>query len=251
MADRSGVAGGAQHFAWLEKVEPGRIASVLSDESARVGAIVLSHIDRTHAAKVLGGIDAKARGRIAAAMSGAQKTPAAVLEQIAGALREKVYQDAPAADTTPDTVHAPAEPAPGMVQYGGPEVAAAILRYAAPEVRRNLQQQEPDLFGKLKRLMFTFDDFAHTPDRGLQILFGEVDIHELALALKVAEPALRRRILGAMSHRRAQLVEDEIERLGRVRMRDIEEARSNIVDRALALQAHGRVVLGDEEELVD
>ncbi len=239
MADRSGVAGGAQHFAWLEKVEPGRIASVLSDESARVGAIVLSHIDRTHAAKVLGGIDAKARGRIAAAMSGAQKTPAAVLEQIAGALREKVYQDAPA------------EPAPGMVQYGGPEVAAAILRYAAPEVRRNLQQQEPDLFGKLKRLMFTFDDFAHTPDRGLQILFGEVDIHELALALKVAEPALRRRILGAMSHRRAQLVEDEIERLGRVRMRDIEEARSNIVDRALALQAHGRVVLGDEEELVD
>jgi flagellar motor switch protein FliG len=98
--------------------------------------------------------------------------------------------------------------------------------------------------------MYTFDDFLQSPDRTLQVVFSEAETGQIALALRVAVPKLTERVLRNMSDRRAALVRDEMERRDRVRMRDIDQARQNIVDRAVELQRAGKVLLSEEDDIV-
>jgi flagellar motor switch protein FliG len=249
MADRSrspsparstGAPGGEGNpLAFLNQVEPSVLGEALGQENVRTVAAVVANLDRVVAAKVLANLPAALRKQITAAIGAARQIPREALETIAESLRQRIHSGGDRKAS-----------APGMIQYGGPEVAAAILRYASPEVKRNLREHEPELFGRLRRLMFTFDDFRRTPDRSLQVLFAEVETRTLALALRVADPEVKKRILRNMSHRRADLVEDELERLGRVRMRDIEEAQTNILDQAMALQQAGRLILDEDQDVV-
>ncbi|MFH0911512.1 MAG: FliG C-terminal domain-containing protein [Planctomycetota bacterium] len=225
-------------FDFLEGVDPRQLSAALSRENLRTVAVVLAHIDRMLAAKVLADFKPVLRREVIQLMRSTQTIPVATLRTVAESLRERL---------------APAKAAPkgprGVVQFGGPEVAAAILRYASPEVRRNFARAEPKLFRALSRFMFTFDDFSRAADHALQIVFAEVEVRTLALALKVAAPELRRRILENMSHRRAALIEEELERLGRVSLKEIESAQKSIVDLAIDMQAKGRILLDRNGEL--
>lgn len=238
--DRNASPANRKALDFLQKMDPHRLSRALQGESATTIAVVLGGIDRVQAAKVLADLPAEERRTVAAAMTQARALPEPVVSEIAAGLREKL-QAAPAR---------PKQAAPGMVTYGGPTVAASILRYAPESVRRNVQEAEPDLFAQLQHIMFTFDDFQHVPDRSLQIVFAEVETQALAMALKVSTPSLRQRILHSMSARRAALVEDELERLERLRMSDVEAAQQGIIDIAQEMQRRGRVVLDQGDAVV-
>ena len=237
-------AGGRRCFEFLKRVHRPRLIEELGRESLRTVAAVLAHCDPVLSAQVLAGLPSSLQRGAVSAMKAARGLPQEVLEDLAATLRKRLA----APKTAPET---PGRPAPGMIRYGGPAVAAAILGQASPEVRRNLQQNEPGLFRELTGMLFTFEDFLRTPPESLQTVFAEVETQTLALALKVATPALRKRILGSMSHRRADLITDELERRERVSLRQIEEARQAIVDRALDLQKQGRVLLDPDAETAE
>ncbi len=107
-----------------------------------------------------------------------------------------------------------------------------------------MAERDPALCEAIKNLMFVFEDVQSLDDRSLQRLLREMDTKELALALKAASGELRTRLTGVMSQRAAEALNEEMEMLGPVRMRDVEAAQSNIVAQIRRLEEAGEIVIG-------
>jgi flagellar motor switch protein FliG len=226
-------------FAFLSDANISRIKEELGKENIRTIAAILGNIDRVLSTKILASFQPVLQQQIVAAMKSKPQINRQVLHDIAEGLRKRLYSPP-----------APKKPSPGMVTYGSPELAATIMRYASDEVRKNLHDNDPELFNSLKKLMFKFDDFINTPDRSLQAVFSEANSTQTALALKVAMPNLKKRILSNISPRRADIIKDEMERNQKVGLKDIEQARQNIVDFALEMQRCGKVILDESENVI-
>lgn len=132
-----------------------------------------------------------------------------------------------------------------IIRYGGLALAAEIVRYAGPALRQLLQKEEPKLYAELRKRMFVFEDLELSSSEALGLVFMEVDPKIAALSLRFASPRLQERAMQAVSSRRAQLIEDEIERSRheRVRVRDIEAAQAKVLEVALQLQQAGKILI--------
>jgi flagellar motor switch protein FliG len=142
-----------------------------------------------------------------------------------------------------------------MSSSGGPAAVAAILNHVASSLEKVLldgvQAKDAALCDQIKNLMFVFEDIATLDGRALQRLLRDVDSKELALALKAASEELKRKIMGAMSQRAVQALQDEMEMMGPTRMRDVEAAQTSIVAMVRQLEESGEIVLnGGEDDLV-
>jgi flagellar motor switch protein FliG len=120
------------------------------------------------------------------------------------------------------------------------------------EVLANLEQQNPELAERVQQAMFTFEDLVKLDDRSLQRVLREVDMRELALALKGASEELKDKIFRNMSQRAAQILREEMDYMGPVRLRDVTVAQRRIVDIVRKLEEAGEVTIprGGEEVLV-
>lgn len=237
-------------FSFLRDLRPTELSNILCRESAKVAAVVLTYFDRTRSAQVLADFPPHFQKEVVREMRSARNTPREVLTLIASGLRENMKKpprsSSPAA-TLPSAAHG--KPAGKKVCFGGPEVAAAILRFASIDTRELIQKNDPDLWATLQNRMYTFDDFLHSPHRSLQLIFQEVEVKTMALALKAVIPALKKRIYSNISQRRAALVEEELARIGRLNMSEIEAAQQDIINHALNLQRNGMVILDEREAI--
>lgn len=141
---------------------------------------------------------------------------------------------------------APPAPAPkGGHPIDGMGIAAGILRHAPRELRMRIAEEEPELFARLRKRMFSFDDLERTPPDSLGLVFTEIEPETAALALRFASPRLIQRAMASVSSRKADLIRDEIERSAqaRVRLESVEEAQNDVLETALSLQAAGRIVI--------
>jgi flagellar motor switch protein FliG len=143
----------------------------------------------------------------------------------------------------------------GMNSAGGPATVASVLNYVASSLEKvlldNVSAKDQALCDQIKNLMFVFEDIGTLDNRALQRLLRDVDSKELATGLKAASADLRQKITGAMSQRAVQALNDEMEMMGPVRMRDVETAQTNIVAMVRKLEESGEIVLsGGEDDLV-
>jgi len=117
----------------------------------------------------------------------------------------------------------------------------------------HLERENPELATEIKNLMFVFDDIIMLDDRSMQRVLKEVDSKVLALALKSASPETRDKFLRNMSKRAAEMISEEIQFMGPVKLRDVEEAQQKIVDSVRRLEDAGEVVIsgrGGGDEIV-
>jgi len=139
-----------------------------------------------------------------------------------------------------------------MSVAGGPEAVAAVLNRLPGSVEKDLLggigNKDPELCDAIKNLMFVFEDISRLDDRGLQRLLRDVQMKELALALKAASDGLKQRILPLMSTRAADALREEMEFLGPVRLRDVETAQANIVRMVRSLEEAGEIVIGGGDD---
>ena len=140
---------------------------------------------------------------------------------------------------------------------GGVQAAAGILnlsdRSTEKGILESLETDDPDLVEQIRRLMFVFEDIMLVNDKGIQSVLKEVDNDELALALKTASDDLKNKIFGNMSERAAQLIKEDMEYMGPVRLSDVEGAQQKIVDVVRRLEDAGYIIItgrGGESELV-
>lgn len=225
-------------FGFLHKVDPQNILTFLMDEHPQTIAMVLSHLPPSQAASVLGGLPP---GR-----------QLAVVERIAemGQTSPEAVDEAEKALTT------------RMAQFmnqayqkvGGVEAVAGILNVSDRSTERNifdgLSTSKANLVHEIRRLMFVFEDLIKLSDKDIQTVLKNVETNQWALALKGASQPLQDKILGNLSQRAADMLREEIDFLGKVRLSEVEAMQQKIADIVRTLEDSGQLArpTGDQEE---
>jgi flagellar motor switch protein FliG len=221
---------GLEALKWMEAKA---VAQVLRNEHPQIIAIVLSYLDADQAAEVLTQLNEGTRAEILmriATLDGVHPTALDELDQVL----EKQFAGGSGAKSASG--------------FGGPKVAASILNLVGGAQEGTIMAQiakvDEPLSQKLQDLMFVFEDLNDVDDRGMQELLREVPGDKLIIALKAADEKLKEKIFKNMSERAAQMMKDDLEARGPVRLSEVEAAQKEILVTARKMGEEGRLQLG-------
>ena len=216
----------------ISDMEPRQIYNLVRHEQAQTVALVLSFIHPDKAAAVFSLIPPDQRERILERLATLAPTPIEVVEKVVGVLNAKLGVRQTRA----------------LNQSGGTKTAADILnsmeKTAGKSLLLSIEEHNPDLCQSIRQKMFTFEDLAALEPQALQRILREVDMRDLAMALKTASDKLKTTLLGCISKRAAETVQEEITYMGPVRLRDIESAQMRVIDAVRKLETDGDIELG-------
>jgi flagellar motor switch protein FliG len=219
----------------LKWMEPRAIAEIIRLEHPQILAIVISYLDPDLAAKVLAELPKDVQTEVLmriAQLDGVQ--PEAL-----GKLDEMLEMQIAGKGTSVSA------------SLGGPKTAASILNFMPAAMLDELRQADEGLATRLQDLMFTFEDMIKIDDKGIQAVLREVDSAKLVVALKGADAALVDKFLKNMSSRAAEMLRDDLEARGPVRLSEVEEAQREILAITRKLAEAGTVILnGGSEQYV-
>jgi flagellar motor switch protein FliG len=230
----------SDRFGRLRRADPQQLGSTLRGEHPQTIALILAHLDPAHVAQILRELDTALGGEVMYRIARMEK----VSPEMISLVERAIGSEAEMAFTQ------------GMSSVGGPAAVAAVLNLVSTslekEVLEAVSDRDPGLSDQIKNLMFVFEDLSALDDKSLQRLLREIDVKQLALALKAASPELKQRIMGVMSQRAVAGLKEEIEFLGPVKMRDVEASQADIVAKVRALEETGEIVLsaGSEDVIV-
>ncbi|MBI5366249.1 MAG: flagellar motor switch protein FliG [Planctomycetes bacterium] len=231
----------AAPFRFLSRAEPENLVAFLQDEHPQTIALILAHLPSVQAAAVLRGLAPRVQVDVAHRMATLERTSPDILLRVEKALAKKFAA----------LVHTEHR------KIGGAEAVAALLNHAdrATEhaILEGISEQDPDLVDRIQKLLFVFEDLARVNDRGVQNLLKEVEMDQLALALKNASTELQEKFFTNMSARAVEQLREEIAFMGPVRVGDVFAAQQQIVDVARRLEEAGELIIlgrGSGEDIV-
>lgn len=133
-------------------------------------------------------------------------------------------------------------------EIGGPKSAADILNFVdrnnEERILTEIEEMYPDLAEQIRNLMFTFEDCKKIDDKGIQTVLKEVPRDQLVMSLKTASPELRDLLFRNVSQRAAQMIKEDLDAMGPVKVKDVEKAQQGIVDIVRRLEAEGKIAIG-------
>jgi flagellar motor switch protein FliG len=235
------IRGPAGRTLWdkLGNVDEAMLASYLKHESPQTIAVVLSKIRSEHAARVLASLPEDAAVETLMRMLRMEVVQKDILNDVEQTLRDEFMSNLVRTQ-----------------RRDNHEIMAEIFNFLdrATETRflKLLEERNKESADRIRALMFTFEDLAKLAGPGIQTLLRNVDNAKVALALKAASEKLRELFFGNMSERAAKILRDDMESMGPVRLRDVEEAQMMLVNTAKDLAAAGEVFIADgkDDELV-
>jgi flagellar motor switch protein FliG len=228
-------------FSFLQRAESENLLTFIQDEHPQTIALILCHLPHHKAAEILAGLSLQKQIEVIKRIANMEQTNPEVIREVErgleGRLANMLVQS--------------------MEKAGGVPTVSEILNLAdrATEkaILEGLEAEDADLVEQIRRLMFVFEDIKMVNDKGIQAVLKEVDNEELALALKTASEELKAKIFRNMSERAAQLIKEDMQYMGPVRVSDVEAAQQRIVDVVRRLEESGDLVIegrGGEEQLV-
>ncbi len=230
-----------QPFSFLQKTEKENLVMFLQEEHPQTIALVLSHLPAGMATDILQGLPTERQIEVVQRVATMDQTSPDVIKEVERGLEKRLA---------------------GLVserfeRVGGVAAVAEILNMAGRAMEKaileGLEEQSPQLVEQIRRLMFVFEDVIRVNDKGIQAVLKDVDNEELALALKTASDDLKEKIFKNMSERAAQLIKEEMEFMGPVRISDVESAQQKIVEVVRRLEDAGEVVIagrGGEKDMI-
>ena len=221
-------------------VHPTQLSTFLADEHPQTIALVLAYLEPQTAAAVISNLPPELRPEVAERLATMGSTPPDVIRRVEAVLQRKLSSIASQELSAAGGVKSLVE----VLQWVDRNTERAIFDY--------LNDTNPELAEEIRKLMFTFEDLLQLDDRAIQQVLKEVDMKELALALKGASDALKEKIFRNMSERAVNMLKEEIEFMGPVRVRQVEEAQQRIVSIVRRLEEAGEIVIsrGGEEEML-
>lgn len=232
LIDRILLGGNTSGLDSLKWMEPRAVADVIRYEHPQIQAIVVAYLDPDQAGEVLGHFDHKVRLDIMLRVSALNTIQPAALKELNTILEKQFSGSSNTSRTT----------------MGGVKRAADIMNFLDSSVEGPLldaiRELDQDLSGKIEDLMFVFDNLADVDDRGIQSLLREVSSDVLVLALKGADEAIKEKIFKNMSKRASELLRDDLEAKGPVRISEVETAQKEILTIARRMAEAGEIVLG-------
>jgi flagellar motor switch protein FliG len=221
----------SDRFGRLRRADPQQLSNTLRGEHPQTIALILAHLDPAHVAAIIREFDPSLGGDVMFRIARMEK----VSPEMISLVERAIGNEADLAFSQ------------GMSSVGGPAAVAAVLNLVSSSLEKEVldlvAEKDPHLSDQIKNLMFVFEDLSSLDDKSLQRLLREVDVKQLALALKAASPELKTRIMGTMSQRAVAGLKEEMEYLGPVKMRDVEAAQTDIVSKVRALEETGEIVL--------
>jgi flagellar motor switch protein FliG len=220
----------------LKKASPDILLSVLRGEHPQTVALILAHLDTKQAAGVIELMEPELAADVLFRVARMEKVAPEMLAIVEQGLASK-------ADLSLSQE---------MKLSGGPEAVANVLNLASATVEKQLMEsiggRDAGLAQQIKGFMFVFEDLRLLDNRSMQRILRDVDSKELALALKAVSPELKEKILTNMSERAAAALQEEIEFLGPVKVRDVEGAHTRIIQVVRGLEEAGEVSIARGEE---
>lgn len=218
-------------FDFARRADPAQILNFIQNEHPQTIALILSYLDPAQAGQVLSELPQEIQADIAKRIAIMDATPPEVIHEVEQVLERKlsssVIQD--------------------YTQTGGVEALVEVLhevdRSTEKTILDALAVQNPELAEEIKKRMFVFEDIVTLDNRAIQRVIRECANEDLILALKASSDEVKEIVFRNMSTRMAETIKEEMEFLGPVRLRDVEEAQSRIVDIIRRLEETGEIII--------
>ena len=225
-------------FEFIRKTDPSQLLNFIQDEHPQTIALILSYLPASQASMVVSSLPPEKQADVARRIAQMDRTSPDVIKQVEKVLERKlsslVNQD--------------------YTIVGGVDAIVSILnsvdRGTERHIMETLEVEEPELADEIRKKMFVFEDILSLDDRAIQRVLRDVDNSDLALALKGATEEVQNVILNNLSKRLAVMIKEDMEYMGPVRMKDVEEAQQKIVNIIRKLEDSAEIVIarggGDE-----
>ncbi len=218
-------------FAFLQKAESDHLLTFIQDEHPQTIALIVSHLPFHKSAEILSGLPAQKQIEVVKRIANMEQTNPEVIREVERGLESRLSNML----------------TQRLEKTGGVETVAEVLnlvdRSTEKGILEGLETDDPDLVESIRRLMFVFEDILLVNDKGIQSVLKEIDNDELALALKTASDELKEKIFKNMSERAMELIREDMEYMGPVRVSDVESAQQRIVDVVRRLEEAGEIVI--------
>lgn len=225
-------------FDFTRKTEPGQLLNFIQSEHPQTIALILAYLEPEKASAILSSLPPERQAEVAKRIAIMDTTSPDVIKEVERVLERKLSSLAPQE----------------MRSAGGVKSVVEIInrvdRATEKTIMETLEVQDPELAEEIKKLMFVFEDIVMIDDRSVQRVLREVETQDLALALKGASSEVSQKIFSNMSTRASDMLSEDIEFMGPVRLRDVEEAQQRIVNIIRRLEDANEIVVarggGDE-----
>jgi flagellar motor switch protein FliG len=218
-------------FDFIRKAEPGQLLHFIQNEHPQTIALILSYLPPEKASEVLSQLPEEIQTDVTRRIAFMDRTSPEVLREIERVLEKKL-------STFMGEEYA---------AIGGVDSVVNILnmsdRATEKAILEGLGENDPELVEEIRRKMFVFEDIVLLDDRSCQKVLREVDIPDLALALKGVEERIKEKVFSNLPKRTAAMLKDELEYLGPVRARDVEEAQQKVVNIIRQLEESGDIIV--------
>lgn len=227
-------------FDFARKADPGQILNFIQNEHPQTIALILSYLDPTQAGQILSELPQEVQADIARRIALMDSTSPEIINEVEQILERKL-----SATVTQD-----------YTQTGGVEAVVDVLNGVDRSTERTildaLEIQDPELAEEIKKRMFVFEDIVTLDGRAIQRVVRESDNEDLKLSLKVASDEVKEIVFRNMSKRMVETFQEEMEFMGPVRLRDVEEAQSRIVSVIRKLEETGDIVIarGGRDDII-
>ena len=222
----------------LQSLEPDHLSRLIKDEHPQTIAIILAHLKPQVASKVLTSLPDETTANVAIRIANLDKVMSGMVEEI-----NKVFENILEEKRSTRT-H----------KMGGVNQLADILNQttgnSAQRILEEIDKSSPELAAEVKQQMFVFEDLILIDDRGLQKVLRNVETQELAVALKAASEEVKEKIFRNMSERAAEMLREEVEEMGPVRIKEVEDAQQRITKIIQDMEEKGELIIsgrGGEE----
>jgi len=218
-------------FDFARKADPGQILNFIQNENSQTIALVLAYLQSDQASIILSALPQEKQAEVAKRIALMDSTSPEVITQVERVLEQKL-----SATVTQDYTSA-----------GGIAAIVQILngvdRGTERTILDSLEIQDPELAEEIKKRMFVFEDIVNVDNRSIQRIIRDVENSDLQLALKVASEEVRDAIFRNMSKRMSDTFKEDMEFMGPVRLRDVEEAQTRIVATIRRLEEAGEIII--------
>ncbi|MFG6115121.1 flagellar motor switch protein FliG [Halobacillus sp. MO56] len=218
-------------FDFARKADPGQILNFIQNEHPQTIALVLSYLDSAQSAQVLSELPQEMQADIAKRIALMDSTSPEIISQV-----EQILERHLSSSGTQD-----------YTQTGGIPAVVEVLNGVDRSTERTildaLEIQDPDLAEEIKKRMFVFEDIVTLDNRAIQRVIREVENDDLRLSLKVASEEVKEIVFNNMSQRMAETFQEEMEFMGPVRLKDVEEAQTRTVAVIRRLEEVGEIVI--------
>ncbi|WP_160060420.1 flagellar motor switch protein FliG [Psychromonas sp. L1A2] len=238
LVDQIILGSGSKGLDSLKWMDARQVASIILNEHPQIQTIVLSYLDPEQSAEILTQFPEKVRLDLMMRIADLEEVQPAALQEL-NEIMEKQFAGQAGAQAA---------------KMGGAKAAANIMNYLDTAIEGplmdSIRESDEDMSQQIQDLMFVFDNLIDVDDRGIQTLLREVPPDQLQLALKGADELLKNKVLANMSKRAAEMLADDIEAMGPIRISEVEGAQKEILTIARRLSDAGELMLsgggGDE-----